>query len=256
MANNDFQNSPVFISLRIVSSRAERFEHLWPKCSCSYWLSARAIHPLCSTAVLTAHRTNTPERIISRCRPHGVACSCSQICGSFVQKTICQCVWIRRICCYIEAYHHHHHLHHHHHFYLLKLYHNTQETVQWYSLWARHTRPIRALTVPLSSHLISTVINIKTKTILETVSQAAVTRNQFWWSALDRKQRMTFVCALSCADCRTDSYLTLCVFWTYAVNLVVSSCFLVIYVRLRACVYVSVLIEEEEEFILQTCIQN
>ena len=35
-------------------------------------------------------------------------------------------------------------------FYLLKLCHNTQEPVQWYSLWARHTRLIRELTVALS----------------------------------------------------------------------------------------------------------
>jgi len=45
--------------------------------------------------------------------------------------------------------------HHHHHFICsnnVKA--NALETVQWYSLWARHTRLIRALTVALSLHLI------------------------------------------------------------------------------------------------------
>ena len=35
---------------------------------------------------------------------------------------------------------------------------NTLETVQWYSLWARHNRLIQALTVALSLHLISTLV--------------------------------------------------------------------------------------------------
>ena len=40
--------------------------------------------------------------------------------------------------------------------YLLKWCHNTQETVQWYGLWARNTRLIRALTVAWSTAVVYT----------------------------------------------------------------------------------------------------
>ena len=59
--------------------------------------------------------------------------------------------------------------HHHHHIIIIcsnNVNTNTLETVQWCSLWARHTRLIRALTVALSLHLIYRDNNttVKTKT--------------------------------------------------------------------------------------------
>ena len=55
-------------------------------------------------------------------------------------------------------------IHHHHFICSNNVKTNTLETVQWYSLWARHTRLIRALTVALSLHLIYWDNNTTVKT--------------------------------------------------------------------------------------------